>query len=139
MFYVVYNIETGMVNRIITDCSEDALRDVLPETLSFITAETIPEHDEWRQYLVVRSGVLCVENKQLTPEQEQDIVNMQCQQEINALKYDLKETDYYTLKYTEGALSEEVFKEKCAYRQSLRDRIKELESKIIRRTVDIIN
>jgi hypothetical protein len=135
MFYVVYDIASGLVNRIITDCSASALAEALPESLNFITVDQIPTYDEWRQNLVVREGVLTVENKELTPEQEQEITNIVSQQEITRLKFELKETDYYTLKYIEGALSEKVFKEKCVYRQALRDRIKELESKIVHPTV----
>lgn len=135
MFYVVYDIESGLVNRIMTNCSDSALAEVLPETLNFITVDQIPTYDEWRQNLVVREGVLSVENKELTPEQEQEIINIVSQQEIARLKFELKETDYYTLKYMEGVLSEEVFKEKAAYRQTLRARIEELESKIVYPTV----
>ena len=135
MFYVVYDIASGLVNRIITDCSDSALAEALPESLNFITVAQIPTYDEWHQNLVVREGVLSVENKELTPEQEQEITNIVSQQEIARLKFELKETDYYTLKYIEGALSEEVFKEKCVYRQTLRDRIKALESKIVYPTV----
>lgn len=135
MFYVVYDIESGLVNRIMTNCSDSALAEVLPETLNFITVDQIPTYDEWHQNLVVRGGVLSVENKELTPEQEQEIINIVSQQEIARLKFELKETDYYTLKYMEGVLSEEVFKEKAAYRQTLRARIEELENKIVHPTV----
>lgn len=135
MFYVVYDIASGLVNRIMTACSDSALAEVLPESLAFITVDQIPTYDEWHQNLVVREGVLSVEDKELTPEQEQEIINIVSQQEIARLKFELKETDYYTLKYIEGALSEEVFKEKSAYRQTLRDRIEELESKIVYPTV----
>lgn len=135
MFYVVYNIETKEVVNITMNCNEEALSEAIPEQHSFIKADVIPEHDAWRQYLIVEDSVLKVADKNLTPQQEQEIINLQSKQEIESLKFELKETDYYTLKYIEGVLSEEVFKEKCTYRQSLRDKIKELESKIVYPTV----
>ena len=107
------------------------MRKAIPETSDFIFVESLPVYNYLRQYLIVENKQLKVINRKLTAEQEQEITNLEAQQEIESLKFELKETDYYTLKYIEGALSEEIFKEKCAYRQSLRDRIKELESKIV--------
>lgn len=131
MFTIIYEKSTGNVLNITSESNADELRKVIPETLDFIFVELLPEYNYLRQYLIVENKQLKVINKKLTTEQEQEITNLEAHQEIDALKFELKETDYYTLKYVEGALSEEVFKETCAYRQSLRDRIKELESKIV--------
>lgn len=131
MFTIIYEKSTGNVLNITSESNSDELRKAIPETSDFIFIESLPEYNYLRQYLIVENKQLKVVNKNLTAEQEQEITNLEAQQEIEALKFELKETDYYTLKYMEGALSEEVFKEKCAYRQSLRDRIKELESKIV--------
>lgn len=131
MFTIIYEKSTGNVLNITSESNADELRKAIPETSDFIFVESLPVYSYLRQYLIVENKQLKVINKKLTTEQEQEITNLEAKQEIDALKFELKETDYYTLKYVEGALSEEVFKEKCAYRQSLRDRIKELESKIV--------
>lgn len=47
--------------------------------------------------------------------------------EINTLKHELAKTDYQAIKYAEGWLSEEEYAPIKAHRQSLRDRINELE------------
>ena len=132
--YLVYLFQeksTGNVLNITSESNSDELRKAIPETSDFIFVESLPVYNYLRQYLIVKNKQLKVINKKLTAEQEQEITNLEAQQEIEALKLELKETDYYTLKYMEGNLSEEIFKEKCAYRQSLRDRIRELESKIV--------
>lgn len=131
MFTIIYEKSTGSVLNITSESNADELRKAIPETSDFIFVESLPVYNYLRQYLIVENKHLKVINRKLTAEQEQEITNLEAQQEIEALKFELKETDYYTLKYMEGALSEEVFKEKCAYRQSLRDRIRELESKIV--------
>ena len=48
--------------------------------------------------------------------------------EIERLKAELSATDYKCLKYVDGALTEQEYAEVKAYRQSLRQRINELES-----------
>ena len=131
MFTIIYEKSTGNVLNITSESNADELRKAIPETSDFIFVESLPVYNYLRQYLIVKNKQLKVINRKLTAEQEQEITNLEAHQEIAALKFELKETDYYTLKYMEGALSEEVFKEKCAYRQSLRDRIRELESKIV--------
>ena len=131
MFTIIYEESTGSVLNITSESNADELRKAIPETSDFIFVESLPVYNYLRQYLIVKNKQLKVINRKLTAEQEQEITNLEAHQEIDALKFELKETDYYTLKYMEGALSEEVFKEKCAYRQSLRDRIRELESKIV--------
>ena len=131
MFTIIYEKSTGNVLNITSESNADELRKAIPETSDFIFVESLLEYNYLRQYLIVENKQLKVVNKKLTAEQEQEITNLEAQQEIEALKFELKETDHYTLRYMEGDLSEEVFKEKCAYRQSLRDRIKELESKIV--------
>ena len=131
MFTIIYEKSTGNVLNITSESNSDELRKAIPETSDFIFVELLPEYNYLRQYLIVENKQLKVVNKNLTAEQEQEITNLEAQQEIESLKFELKETDHYTLRYMEGDLSEEVFKEKCAYRQGLRDRIKELKSKIV--------
>ena len=131
MFTIIYEKSTGSVLNITSESNADELRKAIPETSDFIFVELLPEYNYLRQYLIVENKQLKVINKKLTTEQEQEITNLEAKQEIESLKFELKETDHYTLRYMEGDLSEEVFKEKCAYRQGLRDRIRELESKIV--------
>lgn len=131
MFTIIYEKSSGNVINITSESNADELRKAIPETSDFIFVESLPVYSYLRQYLIVENKQLKVINRKLTAEQEQEITNLEAQQEIESLKFELKETDHYTLRYMEGDLSEEVFKEKCAYRQSLRDRIRELESKIV--------
>ena len=51
--------------------------------------------------------------------------------EIVELKQKLYDTDYKAIKYAEGFLTEEEYKETKAQRQMWRDRVNELESKIV--------
>lgn len=133
MFAIIYNKEDGRILDILGMPFDIAnIKDAIPETADVIEVSELPiVNSPYREKLVVNNNKLEKIVLQLTPQQEQEVVNIESQQEIDALKFELKETDYYTLKYMEGALSEEMFKEKCAYRQTLRDRIKELESKIV--------
>lgn len=50
--------------------------------------------------------------------------------EINALKQNLAETDYITLKYIEGVMSEEDYLKAKVERQGWRDRINVLEKEL---------
>lgn len=52
------------------------------------------------------------------------------QSEIEALKQLLAQSDYKALKYAEGQISEEDYSAIRAERQSLRDRINELEAQM---------
>lgn len=65
-------------------------------------------------------------------EQEENIIEEPTQQllieqQILEIKQELSETDYKCLKYVDGALSEEEYATVREYRQSLRDKINELE------------
>jgi hypothetical protein len=131
MFTIIYNKQDGKVLNITTHNDSAELRKALPSSSDFIFVDKLPAYDVWRQQLTVENGALIVTNKPLTAAQEQEITNILAQQEIDALKFELKETDYYTLKYIEGVISEETFKEKAAYRQALRQRIEELEKQIV--------
>lgn len=132
MFTIIYDISSKRVLSITSESNPEKLREAIPETSNFIFVGTLPEHNHLRQYLVVENEQLKVVNKELTAEQEQEITNLEAYQEIDALKAELQRTDYVTLKYVEGQLSEEKFKEASAYRQSLRNKIEELEQKIVK-------
>ena len=68
----------------------------------------------------------------MTEEEIQEIEALQntfnnVEAEIELIKQELSETDYKCLKYVDGALSEEEYATVREYRQSLRDKINELE------------
>ena len=55
---------------------------------------------------------------------------MKARQEIMQLKVELSKLDYKTIKYIEGALSEEEFEEVKTQKQQMRNRINELEEEL---------
>lgn len=55
---------------------------------------------------------------------------MKARQEIMQLKVELSKLDYKTIKYIEGALSEEEFEEVKNAKQQMRNRINELEEEL---------
>ena len=63
--------------------------------------------------------------------EEQEQKNEELRFQIYDLKAQLAATDYKTLKYAEGELTEEQYAETKEYRKGLRVRINELESQIV--------
>lgn len=61
---------------------------------------------------------------------EAEAVVAQKQTEIAELKQQLADTDYKAIKYAEGQITEEEYSETKEQRQTLRDRINELESEM---------
>ena len=61
---------------------------------------------------------------------EAEAVVAQKQTEIAELKQQLADTDYKAIKYAEGQIAEEEYSETKEQRQTLRDRINELESEM---------
>ena len=55
---------------------------------------------------------------------------MEIESEITGLKQILARTDYKALKYAEGQISEKDYEETKQERQSLRDKINELEAEL---------
>lgn len=55
---------------------------------------------------------------------------MEIESEITGLKQILASTDYKALKYAEGQISEKDYEETKQERQSLRDKINELEAEL---------
>lgn len=66
-----------------------------------------------------------IDNEELKEFQSYNIL-----QEIEQLKQQLFETDYKCLKYVDGALTEDEYKSVREYRQTLRDKINELEAQL---------
>lgn len=60
-----------------------------------------------------------------------DVNRIAKRREIMQLKVELSKLDYKTIKYIEGALSEEEFEEVKAQKQQMRNRINELEEELI--------
>ena len=57
----------------------------------------------------------------------EQLASLTPEQRIEELKQRLSETDYKTLKFVEGALTEQEFSEACAERAEMRRLINELE------------
>lgn len=83
--------------------------------------EPIEEHDEYEQIEVYVP---------YTKEELEKIEQDKIVEQINELKQTLSATDYKTLKYVDGYYTEEEYAEIKAYRESLREQIRELEVKI---------
>jgi HKD family nuclease len=61
---------------------------------------------------------------------EKEVLVNQIENSINACKNALKDTDYYSFKYNEGALSDAEFKETKELRASWRQQINDLEAEL---------
>lgn len=83
--------------------------------------EPIEEHDEYEQI-----EVYVPYTKEELEKIEQDKIIA----EMNEIKSELSATDYKTLKYVDGYYTEEEYAEIKAYRESLREQIRDLEVKI---------
>lgn len=89
-----------------------------------------PLPDKYSYYAVVNGKFTIKRRNPIKEELEAD--NRQVvKREIVELKRKLSDTDYKAIKYVEGFLTEEEYKETKAQRQMWRDRINELESKIV--------
>ena len=72
-----------------------------------------------------------VKTREELEREERIAANIQLQLQISSLKRQLSATDYKTLKYMEGELTEEEYYETKSLRRSLREEINRLESQIV--------
>lgn len=89
-----------------------------------------PLPDKYSYYAVV-DGKFTIKRRNPTKEELEADNRQVVEREIVELKQKLYDTDYKAIKYAEGFLTEEEYKETKAQRQMWRDRINELESKIV--------
>lgn len=89
-----------------------------------------PLPDKYSYYAVV-DGKFTIKRRNPTKEELEADNRQVVEREIVELKQKLYDTDYKAIKYAEGFLTEEGYKETKAQRQMWRDRINELESKIV--------
>lgn len=68
--------------------------------------------------------------RDMTAEEIENLPKIPPEYKIEELKRRLSETDYKAIKYAEGLISEEEYAETKALRQSWRDEINQLESKM---------
>ena len=122
MIKVNYNQETGKV----ISCGKDT------EPYIEITEQERkqPLPDKYSYYAVV-NGKFTIKRRNPTKEELEADNRQVVEREISELKRKLSDTDYKAIKYAEGFLTEEEYKETKAQRQMWRDRINELESKIV--------
>ena len=89
-----------------------------------------PLPDKYSYYAVV-DGKFTIKRRNPTKEELEADNRQVVEREISELKHKLSDTDYKAIKYAEGFLTEEEYKETKAQRQMWRDRVNELESKIV--------
>lgn len=89
-----------------------------------------PLPDKYSYYAVV-NGKFTIKRRNPTKEELEADNRQVVEREISELKRKLSDTDYKAIKYAEGFLTEEEYKETKTQRQMWRDRINELESKIV--------
>ena len=89
-----------------------------------------PLPDKYSYYAVV-NGKFTIKRRNPTKEELEADNRQVVKREISELKRKLSDTDYKAIKYAEGFLTEEEYKETKAQRQMWRDRVNELESKIV--------
>ena len=89
-----------------------------------------PLPDKYSYYAVV-NGKFTIKRRNPTKEELETDNRQVVKREIDELKRKLSDTDYKAIKYVEGFLTEEEYKETKTQRQMWRDRINELESKIV--------
>lgn len=122
MIKVNYNQETGKVisfgkdTKPYIEITEQERKQPLPDRYS---------------YYAVVDGKFIIKRRNPTKEELEADNRQVVKREIDELKRKLSDTDYKAIKYAEGFLTEEEYKETKAQRQMWRDRINELESKIV--------
>ena len=85
-----------------------------------------PLPDKYSYYAVV-DGKFTIKRRNPTKEELEADNRQAVKREISELKRKLSDTDYKAIKYAEGFLTEEEYKETKTQRQIWRDRINELE------------
>lgn len=122
MIKVNYNQETGKVISF--------GKDIQPYIEITEQERKQPLPDKYSYYAVV-NGKFTIKRRNPTKEELEADNRQVVEREISELKRKLSDTDYKAIKYVEGFLTEEEYKETKAQRQMWRDRINELESKIV--------
>ena len=122
MIKVNYNQETGKVISF--------GKDIQPYIEITEQERKQPLPDKYSYYAVV-NGKFTIKRRNPTKEELEADNRQVVEREISELKRKLSDTDYKAIKYAEGFLTEEEYKETKAQRQMWRDRINELESKIV--------
>lgn len=133
MFTVVYTKNDGVVQGISsgTYSDEDFLSAYGDNYERIETEDSLPEHNQYRQYLAVENGKLVVKDCVFTEEQEKQARWTELADEMNGLKAYLAETDYTVIKCAEqGASMSEAYPEVLEKRVSARDRINEIEAEL---------
>lgn len=122
MIKVNYNQETGKVisfgkdTKPYIEITEQERKQPLPDKYS---------------YYAVIDDKFTIKRRNPTKEELEADNRQVVEREISELKRKLSDTDYKAIKYAEGFLTEEEYKETKTQRQMWRDRINELESKIV--------
>jgi hypothetical protein len=124
MFTIIYNKDGDVINIV---AGESNYEHLLELDNDFIYVNELPKYDMYRQVLKVIDKELKVVNLEITPEREMVIRGIEIRGEISYHKSLLAETDYKTLKYVDGAISEEQYAIIRAERQNWRNTINRLE------------
>lgn len=127
MFTIIYDNEGKVVNIV---AGESNYEHLLELGKKFIYVDELPKYDLYRQVLKVINEKLVVFDLEISPEREKTIRRIEISNEINYYKNLLSQTDYKTLKYVDGSISEEEYRPIKELRQYYREAINKLEEEL---------
>ena len=127
MFTIIYDKDGKVVNIVAGKSNYEHL---LETGNKFIYVDELPNYDAYRQVLKVVDEKLVIVDLEISPKRENVIRRIEISSEINNYKNMLAQTDYKTLKFVDGAISEEEYNPIREDRKYWRAKINELEEEL---------
>ena len=124
MFTIIYDNNGKVINIVAGKSNYEHLLEL---DNKFIYVDELPKYDMYRQLLKVVDEKLVVVDLEISHEREKVIRRIEISNEINYYKSLLSKTDYKTLKYVDGAISDEEYSIIKIERQNWRNKINDLE------------
>lgn len=124
MFTIIYDKDGKVINIVAGKSNYEHLLEL---DNKFIYVDELPKYDMYRQLLKVVDEKLVVVDLEISHEREKVIRRIEISNEINYYKSLLSKTDYKTLKYVDGAISDEEYSIIKIERQNWRNKINDLE------------
>lgn len=124
MFTIIYDKDGKVINIVAGKSNYEHLLEL---NNKFIYVDELPKYDMYRQLLKVVDEKLVVVDLEISHEREKVIRRIEISNEINYYKSLLSKTDYKTLKYVDGAISDEEYSIIKIERQNWRNKINDLE------------
>ena len=106
MFTIIYDNNGKVINIVAGKSNYEHLLEL---DNKFIYVDELPKYDMYRQLLKVVDEKLVVVDLEISHEREKVIRRIEISNEINYYKSLLSKTDYKTLKYVDGAISDEEY------------------------------